>query len=147
MNLSTKTKIIYSYAGILLSGDSDGRAFDAIRGLSVTEAETEEDLIKRLHEWKDNMENRGMRCGVCGRGVGNNSIQTTSCHKKCSGMKGSMYSDENVCRDCMNPVTGTGCTNVDIGVNANVELADKFCYLDDMLSVDGDADAAVETRI
>jgi len=24
---------------------------------------------------------------------------------------------------------------------------DKFCYLDDMLSVDGDADAAVETRI
>jgi len=24
---------------------------------------------------------------------------------------------------------------------------DKFCYLDDMLSVDGDTDAAVETRI
>jgi len=24
---------------------------------------------------------------------------------------------------------------------------DKFCYLDDMLSVDGDADAAVEARI
>ena len=24
---------------------------------------------------------------------------------------------------------------------------DKFCYLGDMLSVDGDADAAVETRI
>jgi len=24
---------------------------------------------------------------------------------------------------------------------------DKFCYLDDMLSVDGDADASVETRI
>jgi len=27
------------------------------------------------------------------------------------------------------------------------ELVDTFCYLDDMLSVDGDADAAVETRI
>ena len=26
-------------------------------------------------------------------------------------------------------------------------LVDKFCYLGDMLSVDGDADAAVETRI
>jgi len=63
-------------------------------------AETEDDLIKRLDEWKDNVENRGMRvnmnktkvvisgewqkvkqkaviwsCGVCGRGVGNNSIQ------------------------------------------------------------------------
>ena len=30
------------------------------------------------------------------------------------------------------------------GVNANLELVDKFCYLGDMLSVDGDADAAVE---
>jgi len=69
----------------------------------VVIAETEEDLIKRLSEWKDFMENRGMRvnmnktkvmisgerqkvtqnavrwpCGVCGRGVGNNSIQCTS---------------------------------------------------------------------
>jgi len=47
----------------------------------------------------------------------------------------------------MNPVTGTGRSSVDIGVNANLELVDKFCYLGDMLSVDGDADAAVETRI
>jgi len=47
----------------------------------------------------------------------------------------------------VNPVTSIGCTNVDIGVNANLELVDKFCYLGDMLSVDGDADAAVETRI
>jgi len=36
---------------------------------------------------------------------------------------------------------------VDIGVSAYLELADTFCYLGDMLSVDGDADAAVETRI
>ena len=47
----------------------------------------------------------------------------------------------------MNPVTVTGCTNVDIGVSANLEFVDKFCYLGDMLRVDGDADAAVETRI
>jgi len=86
----------------------------------VVIAETEEDLIKRLNEWKDFVENRGTRvnmnktkvmirgewqkviqkavrcaCGVCGRGAGNNSIQCTSCkkwvHKKCSGIKGSMY--------------------------------------------------------
>ena len=31
-------------------------------------------------------------------------------------------------------------------VCAKLEL-DKFCYLGDMLSVDGDADAAVEARI
>jgi len=83
-------------------------------------AETEEDLTKRLNEWKNNMENRRMTVnmnktkvmisgerqkplqktarwprGVCGRGVGSNSIQCTSCHKwahkKCSGIKGSMY--------------------------------------------------------
>jgi len=37
--------------------------------------------------------------------------------------------------------------NVDIGANANLELVDKFCYSGDMLSVDRDADAAVENRI
>ena len=30
---------------------------------------------------------------------------------------------------------------------AKLELVDKFCYLGDMLSVDGDADTAVEARI
>ena len=33
-----------------------------------------------------------------------------------------------------------------IGISANMELVDKFCYLGNMLSVNGDADAAVETR-
>jgi len=71
-------------------------------------------------------------CGVCGRGIGNDSIQCTSCqkwvHRKCSGIKGSMYKamESLVCRDCVNPVTGTGCTSVNIGVNANPELVDHF---------------------
>jgi len=92
-------------------------------------------------------------CGVCDRGVGNNSIQCISyqkwVHSKCSGIKGSMYKviKAFVCRGCVNPVTGSGCTSVDIGVNANLELVDKFCYLGDMLSVDRDADAAEKTRI
>jgi len=60
---------------------------------------------------------------------------------------GKVVTKSFVCRGCKNPVTGTGCTNVDIGVNANLKLVDKFCYLDDMVSVDGDADAAVETII
>jgi len=70
-------------------------------------AETEEDLIKSLNEWKNNVENRGMRvnvyktkimisrecqkpvqkaarwpCGVCGRGCGSNSIQCTTLYLK-----------------------------------------------------------------
>jgi len=36
---------------------------------------------------------------------------------------------------------------VDIGASENLEVVDMFCYLGDMLSVDGDVDAAVEARI
>jgi len=52
-----------------------------------------------------------------------------------------------ICRGCLNPLASIGRTSVDTGANTNLELVDKFCYLGDMLSVDGDADAAVETRI
>jgi len=51
-------------------------------------AETEEELIKRLNEWKDNVESKGMRANmnktkvtisrVCSKGVGSNSLQCTS---------------------------------------------------------------------
>ena len=140
----------------------------------VVIAEMEDDLIERLNEWKEKVENRGMRvninktkvmisgerqkqvekavrwpCGVCGRGVGSNSIQCTSCqkwvHKKCSGIKGSMVKviKSFTCKGWLNPVTSAGRTSA----SANLELADKFCYLGDMLSVEGDTDAAVEARI
>ena len=52
-----------------------------------------------------------------------------------------------ICRGCSNPVISTGRSSVNIGASANLEVVHKFCYLSDMLSVDGDADAAVETRI
>jgi len=100
-----------------------------------------------------NAEGFKMACGGCGRGVGNNPMQCSSCqncvYKKCSGIKGSMYKvmKSFTDRGCVNPVTGTGCTRVDIGVSANLELMNKFCYSGDMLCVDGDADAAVEARI
>ena len=87
--------------------------------------------------------------GVCGKGISNSSVQRTSFQKwvyrKGSGIKGNMYKMKS--RGWVNPVTGTKCTGVHIGGDANLELVDKFCYLGDMLSVDGDADAAVETRI
>jgi len=45
-----------------------------------------------------------------------------------SGINGCMYQVMKtfVCRGCVNPVTGTVCTSVDIGVIANSELVDKF---------------------
>jgi len=51
-----------------------------------------------------------------------------------------------ICRDCSNPVISTGHTSVDIDASADLEVVDQFCYLGDMLSVNGDADAAVEAR-
>ena len=92
-------------------------------------------------------------CWVCSKGVGSNSIQCTSCqkwvHKKCSCIKGSMskVTKSFICRGCLNPVTSAVRTSVGIGASAKLELVDKFRYLGDMLSVDGDADAAVEARI
>jgi len=41
----------------------------------------------------------------------------------------------------------TGCTSVDIGASANLEFLDTFFYLGDMLSVEVDADAAMDVRI
>jgi len=63
--------------------------------------------------------------------------------------KDSMYkvTKSFICRGCLNPVISTGHTSVDIGASAKLEVVDKFCYLGDVLSVDGDADAAAETRI
>jgi len=51
-----------------------------------------------------------------------------------------------ICTGWLNTVTSTSHTSVDISASANLELMDKFCYLGDILSVDGDADAAVEAR-
>jgi len=48
-----------------------------------------------------------------------------------------------ICKGCLNPVTSTGRTSVDIGTSANLELVDTFCYLGYMLSVEGDADVCV----
>jgi len=36
---------------------------------------------------------------------------------------------------------------MNIGDGARLESVDKFCYLSNMLTVDGDADAAVEARV
>jgi len=98
--------------------------------------------VQRAHDGANNDESKKggeEECTSCQKWV----------HRKYSGIKGSMYKvmKSFVCRGYVNPVTGTGHTSVDISDNANLELVDKFCYLGDMLSVDGDADAAVETRI
>ena len=36
---------------------------------------------------------------------------------------------------------------MDTGDGASLELVDTFCYLDDMLSIDGVAEAAVQAQV
>ena len=71
-------------------------------------------------------------CGVCGRGVGSNSVQCTSCQtwvpKKYSGIKGSMSKliKSFICRCCLNPLTSTGCTSVDIWCRCKSGVSGPF---------------------
>ena len=79
-------------------------------------AESEEKLLEMIRQWKDGMEQKGLRintgntkvmkckvrqgqaensgkfpCGICRKGVGRNSIWCTECkkwiHKRCSGIR------------------------------------------------------------
>ena len=63
----------------------------------------------------------------------------------CTG--GAVVAGSFVCRGCLGPVAGAGRAGVDVGASAGLELVDGFCCLGGMLSVDGDADAAVEARV
>jgi len=83
-------------------------------------AESEESLRDKIAEWKSELEAKGLKmntgkmkvmfscsmkdkveekgkwpCGVCKKGVGNNSIPCHGCkkwiHKRCSGVKGSLH--------------------------------------------------------
>jgi len=56
-------------------------------------------------------------CGVCDRGVGNNSVQCSSCqkhvHKKCGiNVSMSKVMKSFICKGCLNPVTSTVCSSV-----------------------------------
>ena len=64
-------------------------------------------------------------------------------------MSGSMsqVAKSFICRGCLNPVTSAGHPSVDMMASAKLEFLDKFCYLVDTQSMDGDADAAVEAGI
>jgi len=93
---------------------------------------------------------------ICSRGVGRNSIQCTNCqkwmHKKCSAIKHCTVkvSKSFLCRYRIDWLAGTPSPisivvwNADDG--ANVKVMDTFCYLGDMLNIDGHHDAAVKAR-
>ena len=97
----------------------------------VLMADSEEELARKSTEWRRSLSAKGMKintgktkvmvsavgageepksgvfpCGVCGSGVGRNSIKCTKCkrwvHKRCSGIMGSLtrFVDGFTCRKC-----------------------------------------------
>ena len=80
-------------------------------------------------------------CGVCGNGVGVNSIFCNTCvrwcHRRCSGLNRLSGVDSFLCPACApraKPLQVEG---------QEIKLVDSFCYLGDMLSCDGGCEPAV----
>ena len=100
-------------------------------------------------------------CGVCGLGVQLNSILCIKCkqwvHYRCSKLKKKIAKlsakeiEEFTCKKCKHDEeAGSGFEGGDemiLNGGDKCEVVNKFCYLGDMLSVGGGADAAVVTRI
>ena len=69
--------------------------------------------------------------------------------RKCCDIRDSIIkvSESFMFRGCTDQTANMDRTSMDIGDGVRMELVDKFCYLVDKLSVDGDADAPVEARV
>ena len=143
----------------------------------VIAANTLEELEARYSTWKNSMESKGLRvnlaktkvmisgvqngpkfssgkypCAVCCKGVASNSIYCTHCnkwvHKRCSGIAGNLATVRNFkCRTCLDPSPNHDrITSVKLK-GTEYEAVDQFCYLGDMLSAGGGAEASTVARV
>ena len=147
----------------------------------VLMAESEELLLEKLRKWKHGMEAKGLRvnagkttvmqcrvsrvqsedsgkhpCGVCRKGVGDNSIRCVEClrwvHKRCSGISGKLKNIVDFhCRRCLEGENGLFQSvllkEVVIEPNVKLECVPKFCYLGDTLGAGGGVDEAARARV
>ena len=103
--------------------------------------------VEKLGKWP---------CSICGKGVGNNSIQCTGCsgwvHKRCSGVRGLLARvvDTFVCKVCerAEDVEDTDADEgMGLGNGVCIENVRKFCYLGDMVNGGGGANSASVARV
>ncbi len=92
-------------------------------------------------------------CGVCLKGVGQNSMLCHGCskwvHKRCTGREKVSEDPLFRCARCMNtarPIDGRPAEHVEIG-EEKIEVVAFFVYLGDMLSAGGGCEAAVRARV
>ena len=137
----------------------------------VLTAESKEEVLEQFNSWKSAMESKGLKvnlsktkilvtgkecesvitsgeypCGVCGRGVGVNSILCTECrkwiHKRCSGLRSVNRARDYVCPRCTRqrqgiPVQTNDTIVVDPAANEVVEEVESFCYLGNIVDREG----------
>ena len=145
----------------------------------VLVAETEELLMEKLRKWKKGMELKSLRvnigktkvmrcqvrigqaedsgkypCGMCRKGVGDNSIKCVACHKwvhkRCSGISGRLrYDADFCCRRCMDGDFAqlVLLSEVELEPGVKVECVPKFCYLGDTLGSGGGVVEAARARV
>jgi len=127
----------------------------------VISAESLDELLVRLKEWKTEMEAKGLKadlsktkvmvsgpelntlkdsgsflCPFCRNGVGRNSILCRCCnlwvHKRCSKIKCKLTEDPNFKRQReARPIHSRPMTTVNLD-DGELEAVDSFCYLGDM---------------
>ena len=144
----------------------------------VIVADSLEELKARLKLWKNGLEQKGLKvnvgktkimlsahdapkakiksikfpCAVCGKGVGANSIQCTSCnkwvHKRCTDIKGKLTSVDNfICKTCLAPAPPESLPEK-ISVDGDeFDIVSEFGYLGDALGQAGGCADAVTARI
>ena len=140
-------------------------------------AESAEELERRFTTWKESIESKGLRvnlgktkvmisgvnrgaalpegkypCGVCHKGVASNSIFCNHCscwvHKRCSGIKGRLEAIVNYkCKSCENLQEQHEENKKILLDSIEYEVVDQFCYLGDMLSAGGGAEASTIARV
>ena len=116
------------------------------KGLRVNSGKTKVMISKH----KRNPQNKTGKfpCSVCLKGVGRNSILCPACkcwvHAKCSGLKGQLAkATDFICSQCSSGAVAERNNEEKVMLaGSNLEVVDKFCYLDDMLDAGGGAESS-----
>ena len=121
------------------------------KGLRVNVKKTKVLVSNRDH--KPQNKTGKFPCGVCGKGIGSNSILCPSCkhwiHHRCSRVRGSLSDAVNfICPSCQDGTHLASQSQPAVSLAGNsLEVVDKFCYLSDMLDAGGSAESASITRV
>ena len=140
----------------------------------VLTAGSKKEVVDKFVAWKRALERRGMKvniaktkilvsgkkdevqqygdypCGVCGRGVRENSILCTVCdkwcHQRCSGRSSVVGVRNFVCPTCVRGPQAVIDDSIEVD-GQMIEEVSAFCYLGDMLERSGGVERAVRTRV